>query len=120
MRPHEAGSLREGNVGERVTVAGWVQRRRDHGGIAFIDVRDATGLIQVVADPTTGRPRIDATTPSTRLFCRRFLKRFGVECTIVPYGDYAALEAGLARTADASSGAAIEVPVSAPNPNINA
>ena len=52
MRTHEAGSLREGNVGERVTVAGWVQRRRDHGGIAFIDVRDATGLIQVVADPS--------------------------------------------------------------------
>ena len=38
-------------IGQKVTVAGWVQRRRDHGGIAFLDIRDATGVIQVVADP---------------------------------------------------------------------
>ncbi|MGH8915122.1 MAG: aspartate--tRNA ligase [Acidimicrobiia bacterium] len=52
MRTHGAGALRESAIGERVTVAGWVQRRRDHGGIAFLDVRDATGVIQVVADPS--------------------------------------------------------------------
>jgi aspartyl-tRNA synthetase len=51
MRTHHAGSLRLDHVGERVTVVGWVQRRRDHGGIAFLDVRDASGLVQVVADP---------------------------------------------------------------------
>ena len=46
-----AGSLRASDIGRTVTVSGWVQRRRDHGGIAFIDVRDASGVIQVVADP---------------------------------------------------------------------
>lgn len=52
MRTHDAGSMGESMIGERVTVAGWVQRRRDHGGIAFLDLRDASGLIQVVADPS--------------------------------------------------------------------
>ena len=51
MRTH-AGALRSSDVGRTVTVAGWVQRRRDHGGIAFLDVRDASGVIQVVADPS--------------------------------------------------------------------
>jgi aspartyl-tRNA synthetase len=46
-----AGSLRPTDIGTTVTVSGWVQRRRDHGGIAFIDVRDASGVVQVVADP---------------------------------------------------------------------
>ena len=52
MRTHDAGSMGESMIGDRVTVAGWVQRRRDHGGIAFLDLRDASGLIQVVADPS--------------------------------------------------------------------
>jgi aspartyl-tRNA synthetase len=51
IRTHRAGDLGVASIGERVTVAGWVQRRRDHGGIAFIDLRDASGLIQVVGDP---------------------------------------------------------------------
>ncbi len=46
-----AGSLRPTDIGKTVTVSGWVQRRRDHGGIAFIDVRDSSGIVQVVADP---------------------------------------------------------------------
>ncbi|MGH3649463.1 MAG: OB-fold nucleic acid binding domain-containing protein, partial [Acidimicrobiia bacterium] len=51
IRTHGAGTLRASDIDSEVTVAGWVQRRRDHGGIAFFDVRDATGLVQVVADP---------------------------------------------------------------------
>lgn len=51
MRTHGAGGLRAGDAGSSVTVAGWVQRRRDHGGVEFFDLRDASGLIQVVVDP---------------------------------------------------------------------
>ena len=51
MRTHGSGTVSEGDIGTRVTVAGWVQRSRDHGGITFFDVRDATGLVQAVADP---------------------------------------------------------------------
>jgi aspartyl-tRNA synthetase len=48
LRTHDAGSLRASNAGQIVTLAGWVARRRDHGGVAFIDLRDATGSVQVV------------------------------------------------------------------------
>src|ERR1700756_5495747 len=48
IRTHEAGTLRTAHAGEQVVLSGWVARRRDHGGVVFIDLRDASGVVQVV------------------------------------------------------------------------
>ena len=51
MRSHQCGQVTEALIGQQVKLAGWVNRRRDHGGVIFIDLRDRDGFVQVVCDP---------------------------------------------------------------------
>ena len=53
MRSHLCGQMRDSHIGEDVSLCGWVHRRRDHGGVIFLDVRDHAGMVQVVFDPDT-------------------------------------------------------------------
>ena len=51
MKTVGAGALRASDEGSEVVLAGWIARRRDHGGVLFLDLRDSTGFVQVVANP---------------------------------------------------------------------
>jgi aspartyl-tRNA synthetase len=55
LKDHSCGELNKKDVGSEVTLAGWVDRRRDHGGLIFIDLRDRSGIIQVVFNPETSK-----------------------------------------------------------------
>ena len=70
MRTHYCGLTNEALLGQTVSLCGWVHRRRDHGGVIFIDLRDREGLVQIVCDPD--RAAVFASAESVRNeFCLR-------------------------------------------------
>ena len=91
LKSHGCGELRAEHAGEQVTLAGWVHRRRDHGGLIFIDLRDSTGLVQVVFHPEQA-PAAAAVAAEVRnefvlrLTGQVMARRAGTENTELPTG----------------------------------
>ena len=65
MRTHYCGLINSQLIGQEVTLCGWAHRRRDHGGVIFIDLRDREGIAQIVCDPD--RPEMQGLYRNTRL-----------------------------------------------------
>ena len=58
-KTHTCGELRAAQAGQKVTLCGWVHRRRDHGGVVFLDLRDRYGLIQVTINPNLSKEKLN-------------------------------------------------------------
>ncbi len=58
-RTHTCGELRASHAGQTITLSGWVHRRRDHGGVAFFDLRDRSGLVQITINPDLSKESLD-------------------------------------------------------------
>jgi aspartyl-tRNA synthetase len=69
MRSHRCGDLRSDHIGQDVTICGWVHTRRDHGGVTFIDLRDAAGLVQVVFDSGISKAAHEAAQSLRNEYC---------------------------------------------------
>jgi aspartyl-tRNA synthetase len=92
LKSHYSGELRKEHAGQQVTLAGWVHRRRDHGGLIFLDLRDSTGLVQVVVNPKNA-PEAHAGASEVRgeyvvkVSGEVALRRPGTENASLPTGD---------------------------------
>ncbi len=90
MRSHYCGQLNETLVDQEVTLCGWVHRRRDHGGVIFLDMRDRDGIAQVVFDPDTQErsppPNVRAASSCCAVHGRVRLRPEGTENPNMPTG----------------------------------
>lgn len=77
MRTQYSGLIDDKYIGQTVTLYGWAHRRRDHGGVIFIDLRDREGLVQIVCDPD--RPEVFETADKVR---NEFVLRDGMRHTV--------------------------------------
>jgi aspartyl-tRNA synthetase len=105
LRTHEAGTLRAGDAGQTVTLTGWVARRRDHGGVIFIDLRDASGVAQVVFREGEMAERAHQLRAE---FCVRVVGEVsnrpeGNENTEIPTGEIEVLATGLEVLSEAAA-----------------
>jgi aspartyl-tRNA synthetase len=80
MRTHYCGALRGVHIGQTVTLFGWVDRRRDHGGVIFVDLRDRSGTVQIVSDPE----RTPATYPKAELLRNEYVVKVQGQVTRRP------------------------------------
>lgn len=92
LKSHSCGELRKEHLGTGVTLAGWVDRRRDHGGLIFIDLRDREGIVQVVFNPETSKPCHEVASELRNEYVVRLsgevaLRPPGTENPKVPTGD---------------------------------
>ena len=82
LKTHSCGELNKNHVGIKVTLAGWVDRRRDHGGLIFIDLRDGQGIVQVVFNPEVSKPCHDIASEMRN----EYVVRVGGEVALRPQG----------------------------------